>query len=300
MPARVRGIEDIGLERFGKADIDAIRFGTGARGIERAEVHLSASAFGAHRHDTYGIGITTEGVQVFGYRGSRRVCLAGQLHVLHPDELHDGGPGTDEGFGYRMLYIAPEHIRAALAHGSLPFVIEPVHDVTPVARRLTSFLTDIDEPIDELGATEVAVAAADVLLSLCGHSDERPAAIDTRAVQIVRDFLEAHACEPTPAADLERVSGIDRYTIARQFRRAYGTSPHRYRTQRRLARARTAIEQGMSLAQSAAEAGFADQSHMTRQFKRTYGFTPGRWLALTAAGARQETATPGRLRRSAP
>ena len=296
MPARVRGIEGTSLERFGKADADAIRFGAGARGIERAEVHLSAYAFEAHRHDTYGIGITTEGVQVFGYRGSRRVCLAGQLHVLHPDELHDGGAGTDAGFGYRILYIAPEHIRAALAGGSLPFVIEPVHELTPAARPLASFLLDIDEPIDELGATEVAVAAADLLLSLCGHSDDRPAAIDIRAVQIVRDFLEAHACEPTPAAVLERVSGIDRYTIARQFRRAYGTSPDRYRTQRRLAHARGAIEHGKSLAQSAAEAGFADQSHMTRQFKRTYGFTPGRWLALTAAGAQQGTAMPGRLR----
>jgi AraC-like DNA-binding protein len=31
----------------------------------------------------------------------------------------------------------------------------------------------------------------------------------------------------------------------------------------------------MSLAQVAAEAGFADQSHMTRVFASRYGFTPG-------------------------
>lgn len=40
-----------------------------------------------------------------------------------------------------------------------------------------------------------------------------------------------------------------------------------------------------ALAQAAAEAGFADQSHMTRQFKRTYGLTPARWTALTAASS---------------
>jgi AraC-like DNA-binding protein len=43
---------------------------------------------------------------------------------------------------------------------------------------------------------------------------------------------------------------------------------------RRLALSRTAIESGLPLAQVAAEAGFADQSHMTRQFKRAYGLTP--------------------------
>jgi len=51
-----------------------------------------------------------------------------------------------------------------------------------------------------------------------------------------------------------------------------------------LALAQAAIAGGQSLAQVAAEVGFADQSHLTRQFKRTYGLTPARWLALTAPG----------------
>src|SRR5262249_29239094 len=63
-----------------------------------------------------------------------------------------------------------------------------------------------------------------------------------------------------------------------------GTSPDRYRTLRRLEHARSAIENGRSLAQASAEAGFADQSHMTRQFKRTYGLTPARWMTFIAAG----------------
>ncbi len=53
-----------------------------AVGLERAEVYLSTCAFERHRHDTYAIGIITAGVQTFRYRGTRRVCLRGQLHVL--------------------------------------------------------------------------------------------------------------------------------------------------------------------------------------------------------------------------
>lgn len=52
---------------------------------------------------------------------------------------------------------------------------------------------------------------------------------------------------------------------------------------RRLARARTLIKNGVPLAETAARAGFADQSHLTRQFKRAFGLTPGRWIALRAA-----------------
>jgi AraC-like DNA-binding protein len=246
-------------------------------------VRLSSCAFEPHRHDTYAIGITTAGVQSFRYRGARRICLPGQLHVLHPDETHDGAAATDDGFGYRILYIAPELVREALGGGALPFVADPVQPVGPATRRLAALLVDVGEPIGELARAEIAAAVADGLLALSGRAGERPGAIDLGAVGRVRDHLAAHARDQTPAATLEAIAGTDRFTLARHFRRAFGTSPDRYRTLRRLALARTAIERGEPLARAAADAGFADQSHMTRQFKRAYGLTPARWLALTGA-----------------
>lgn len=246
-------------------------------------MHLSSCGFEPHRHDTYAIGVTTAGVQTFRYRGAGRVCLSGQLHILHPDETHDGAAGTDEGFGYRILYIAPDLVCDALAGRTLPFVANPVQDVTPAVRGLASLLLNIDEPITELSAADIAVVVADGLLSLSGRTAGRQTAIDLRAVKLVRDYLAAHSREQIAASDLERIAGSDRYTISRLFRKAFGTSPDRYRVLRRLALARAAIESGQPLAQAAADAGFADQSHMTRQFKRTYGLTPGRWMAFTAA-----------------
>ena len=268
---------------------DSIRFGPSAYGVERAEVYLSTRGFDPHRHDTYGIGVTTAGVQTFGYRGSQRVCLPGQLHVLHPDETHDGGPGTEDGFGYRILYIPPELVRGALGGRALPFVADPVQEPTPAVRPIASLLADIDDPISELSCAEIAVAVADCLLSLSGRPDSRRATVDIRAVELVREYLAAHAREQTPASTLEKIASTDRFTITRHFRWAFGTSPDRYRTLRRLALAQAAIESGQSLAQVAAEAGFADQSHMTRQFRRAYGMTPGRFAQCCAQDARGAT-----------
>jgi AraC-like DNA-binding protein len=283
MSPRLRGLDADRLERSCTPRGDAIRFGTSAEGIERAEVFLSTSGFEPHRHDTYAIGITTAGVQTFAYRSERRVCLPGQIHVLHPDEPHDGAAGTDEGFGYRILYLAPELVRRVLDDRVLPFVADPVHDVTPATRGLAARLHDIDEPIDDLAAAEIATLAADALRALCGRPAEGRTPIDLEAVEAARERIAANPREHTSAEDLEAITGADRYTVARHFRRAFGTSPDRYRTMRRLALARRAIERGMPLAEVAAETGFADQSHMTRQFKRTYGLTPARWAESTAA-----------------
>ena len=283
MHETLSGVDADRLERSCAPRGESIRFGTGAPGLERAEVYLTACRFEPHRHDTYAVGVTTAGVQTFHYRGTRRVCLPGQVHVLHPDETHDGAAGTDAGFGYRILYLAPELIRDALDGRELPFVADPVHPLTSETQPIAELLADIDDPVGELATVETATTVADVLLSLSGRASRRPVSIDIDAVDRVRDYLTAHACEQTPAAMLEDVAGVDRFTIARHFRRAFGTSPDRYRTLRRLAVARAAIESGEPLARAAASAGFADQSHMTRQFKRSYGLTPARWASLRAA-----------------
>ncbi len=244
---------------------------------------LSTCAFEPHRHDTYAIGVTTAGVQTFRYRGARRVCLPGELHVLHPDETHDGAAGTDDGFGYRILYVAPQLVRDALDGGDLPFVADPVQPPSAATGLVASVLADIDEPIDEVAHAAIVAAIADVLRSLGSSRVPSRVTVDMPAVERVREYLAAHAAEQTPAATLERIAGTDRFTIARHFRRAFGTSPDRYRTLRRLGLARKAIEGGQPLARAAAEAGFSDQSHMTRQFKRAYGLTPARWTSVVGA-----------------
>ncbi|GAA2359429.1 AraC family transcriptional regulator [Dactylosporangium salmoneum] len=261
----------------------------GSPGLDRAEVSLSRTVFQPHRHDSYALGITTGGVQTFGYRGARRVCLPGQLHLLHPDELHDGAPGV-AGFTYRIVYLAPALVRDALAGGSLPFVAEPVQQpggaARPIAAALARLLADIDEPIGQLLGVEAAVAIADGLAQLSERAVSRTVTVDVRTVRLVREYLTAHVSEPISAATLERLAGADRYTIVRQFKAAYGTTPDRYRLLRRLDAARAAIGRGQSLARAAVDVGFADQSHLTRQFKRAYGMTPGCWQRLTSVRGR--------------
>ena len=154
----------------------------------------------------------------------------------------------------------------------------------PASQGMAGLVADIDEPVSDLGRVEIAVTIADALSALRGQPGHDRAVIDVRAAGLAREFLVAHAREQTPASALEKITGTGRFTLARHFRRAFGTSPDRYRTRRRLDLARAAIENGIPLAQAAADAGFADQSHMTRQFGQAYGLTPARWANAIKAG----------------
>jgi AraC-like DNA-binding protein len=83
---------------------------------------------------------------------------------------------------------------------------------------------------------------------------------------------------------LAEQSGRDRWSLSRDFRLLFGTSPYRYLTMRRLDLVRAMLLQGQSLIDAALNAGFTDQSHMTRHFSKTYGLSPSRWLKLQRPG----------------
>lgn len=268
----------------GAAEGGRIRLGLGVDGgIERLEAHFPGRAFAPHRHDTYAVGVTLAGVQTFHYRGALRRCLPGQCHVLHPDELHDGAAGTGEGFAYRIAYIDPALVRRALGGGCgpLPFVADPVVNLTAAWRERLAPAWSIESPLDDVSRVDAVVALAD-LLAAASRAAPLPGTLPLQALWKVRDRLAADPAAWPSAAALERMSGLDRWTLARGFRTAFGTSPSRFRAMRRLDHARRLIARGTPLAEAAAAAGFADQSHLSRQFKRAYGLAPGRWAAALA------------------
>src|SRR5690242_10783892 len=198
-----------GIERSSTGPVDVLRYDRGTAGLQRAEVRLSGTAFVSHRHAEYALGITTGGVQTFRYRGARRICLPGQLHLLHPDEPHDGAGLEGAGLRYRITYVAPEIVRDASATGRLPFVPEPVHAATgaaaPLGATLALLLRNIDEPVDELTAVAAVTAISDGLLRLTPRSAAvRPATIDLRAVRLTAEHLAHHPA--TSAATLEELS----------------------------------------------------------------------------------------------
>lgn len=270
-----------GLER--SCTSDWLKFAPDHPGIQRIEAYFSGHAYAPHRHDTYSIGYTLQGVQSFHYRGARAQSTSGHVIILHPDEVHDGQAGTSAGFHYRMLYIEPSLVRDALgpSASSLPFVKDAVLADARLMSALHSALNDMDQALDPMQLDHIALLLAEGLLAQ-DHSARQPRAvcIDSKAISSARDYLNANLDRTVRSEELEGITQHDRYSLARQFRAALGTSPYRYLTMRRLDRARDAISRGERLADAAALSGFSDQAHMTRHFTATFGVSPGRWRQL--------------------
>ncbi|MFC5374393.1 helix-turn-helix domain-containing protein [Brevundimonas faecalis] len=77
-------------------------------------------------------------------------------------------------------------------------------------------------------------------------------------------------------SDWAETMGLAPQSVSRGFRIAYGVSPKAFRAEHRALRAvRMLSTSATSMAELAADLGFADQAHMTRLVRRLSGRTPG-------------------------
>ncbi|CAG8867126.1 hypothetical protein PS861_01734 [Pseudomonas fluorescens] len=248
-------------------------------GLQRFEAFFAGHGYDLHRHDTYAIGHTLAGVQSFQYRGGWRHSLPGATIVLHPDEAHDGEAGTESGFQYRMMYIEPALIQQMLGGQALPFIKTGLSNDPRLFAATGALLRSLDCPLDPLEEQDALFDLAQAMSMVSGAPGKR-SGFDYVAAQRAREYIHGALDRTVTLDELAQHSGRDRWSLSRDFRLLFGTSPYRYLTMRRLDMVRALLIQGQSLVSAALIAGFTDQSHMTRQFSKTYGLSPARWLNM--------------------
>src|ERR1700742_3476926 len=89
-----------------------------------------------------------------------------------------------------------------------------------------------------------------------------------------RDLADARYFEQLGVDDLARAAGLSRAHFSREFRRAFGTSPHAYLLTRRLERAAALLRTtDRAVAEICLDVGLTSVGSFTPSFKRTFDKT---------------------------
>jgi transcriptional regulator GlxA family with amidase domain len=95
-----------------------------------------------------------------------------------------------------------------------------------------------------------------------------------------RDLADARYVEPLNVDDLARAAGLSRAHFSRQFRRAFGESPHGYLLTRRLERSAAMLRTtDRSVADVCIAVGLQSVGSFTTSFRRHFGKTPSEYRA---------------------
>jgi AraC-like DNA-binding protein len=95
-----------------------------------------------------------------------------------------------------------------------------------------------------------------------------------------RDLADARYFEPLGVDDLARAAGLSRAHFSREFRRAFGESPHGYLLTRRLERAAALLRTtDRSVADICLSVGLQSIGSFTTSFSRMFGRSPTAYRA---------------------
>ena len=113
-----------------------------------------------------------------------------------------------------------------------------------------------------------------------------------RVVLRARDLADERYFEPLDVDDLGRAAGLSGAHFSREFRRAFGESPHAYLLTRRLERA-AALLRGTehSVADICFAVGLRSVGSFTTSFRRVYRMTPTAYRAAHPPVARARIPT---------
>src|SRR5258708_24943389 len=154
--------------RVEEATRDRGACGAGSRGLSVAR----------NRHETYAVGLTLWGAQSFHYRGALRTSRGGQVMVIHPDEAHDGhannDASVDQGFAYRMLYVDPASVSAALDGANPPFVPDVVPADPALADLLGEAFADFPQALEPLALDAIVGRLAELLAARGDGAKPKP------------------------------------------------------------------------------------------------------------------------------
>jgi AraC-like DNA-binding protein len=213
------------------------------------------------------------------YRGKTHFQNVGGLQLIEPGETHSNTKQVHS-VSFRVLMIPPAVMEQAFVEldgrsSQIHFKTAQTFDPRLFAafRALHSGLENDASILEQQSRFAVCLR---LLAQECAESPStrQPAPIPSAAVKRAKGYLTQSFRQNISLEELAGIASVSRFHLLRRFKQEIGIPPHAFQVQLKLSAARESLRKGWSIAESAADAGFSDQSHFTRLFKQFWGATP--------------------------
>jgi AraC family transcriptional regulator len=233
-----------------------------------ATTYAGADTLPLHEHDDAYLCLVAGGAYTQQSSSEETACSPGLL-LAHPQGHRHANRFSPR--GARCLSIFPS--RELAADGGMRRLLGDYRALRlPDAARLLARIENELAADDDAAPLALQSAVFELVALACrnGSPEKRPVWLAK-----VMERLHDEPMAELSLADLGRLAGVHPAHLARSFQQAHGMSIGDYRRGLRIRQACRELANGARpVAEIAADAGFADQSHFARVFKRITGATP--------------------------
>lgn len=232
-----------------------------------------------HAHEEFQIVLSKTVAYEFTYRRSSTILTPGHLGVIQSGEPHASKSDDSTGRTLRLMFFSPEILLSTAEMLSdcseSPVLPNLVTSDAFLIERFLQMHTTLEGNFSQLEGESLVFTFLTQLILRCAENlpylqeSQEPA-----IVKQVREYLQDNYAENISLTQLAQMVDRTPAHLVRVFSSEVGLPPHVYQTQVRIARAKTLLMTGHTIADVAQTTGFADQAHFSRKFKRLNGVTP--------------------------
>lgn len=249
--------------------------------IEYCNVINSNHKFPKHFHeDVYTFSFMESGGSYWNDTLTDSIVKPGDIAMLNPGQIHSGIPINNDSSTYKILYINKSLLDDFLSSQSIDKDIEyektiyenklNAHFFSGLFNSLSSNMTSMEKESNLIDYISYTINNTSCNISLNNND-----VLSTKKnIKLLIEYLKSDLHIKLSLDDLSSVSGLSKFHLLRSFKKYTGLTPHVFRTQYKIEKAKKDILKGVALCDIAQEVGFSDQSHLTKTFKEYLGFTP--------------------------
>jgi AraC-like DNA-binding protein len=252
--------------------------------VEARSIHDARKVrYGKHAHETFSIGIVTNGRCTYVNGKARQRIGAGTVVLMNPGDAHACNPDRGGRWSYRMLYFdvawlagVQQDLGSSWNGQFRPFLATATRQPGLYAGLYQLYGVLTNRRADSLQKHSAALAFMTAVQQALSPVPDLPSHGHgglARAAEFIRDN---HA-RSIKLEEICSAANLSASYLIRAFKDKYGLTPHAYLTNCRIELCRSQLRRGRPIAEVALAAGFSDQAHLQRSFKRLVAATPGQY-----------------------
>ncbi len=238
-------------------------------GVEIKRCRNNPHEYKSHVHHELSIGYIVEGSTDLTLNDRTIFYGSGDGVIIPPLMTHRCAPKDINHWAYVMLFVDPDY------YGDLVGFNQATKLTGNQVQKLTGF-------IEQLLIEKIPDILENILIELLlefGEKSITEAPANTSdIVKTIHDYILNHVNDDITLDKLQQISGLNKFSIIRNFKKLYTTTPAAYHLQYRVAEAKRLLSKGADVFDICEELKFYDQAHLIREFKKMYGITPGSYI----------------------
>ncbi|SDI38533.1 AraC-type DNA-binding protein [Desulfosporosinus hippei DSM 8344] len=235
-------------------------------GVEIKRCRNNPHAYKSHVHNELSLGYILEGSTDLSLNERTIHYESGDGVIIPPLMTHRCAPKDINHWAYVMLFVDPSYYRDLVSFSQAKKLKgDQVRKIIGFIEQL--LIEKIPDTLENI-LIELLLEFGDKEISEITSTDT------SEMVKTIHDYILTHVNDVITLDKLQQISGLNKFTIIRNFKKLYVTTPAAYHLQYRVAEAKRLLSKGVDVFDICEELSFYDQAHLIREFKKMYGITP--------------------------